>query len=71
MFEPTRAQMDKVDALALKAQSVAVTPPAAEGAPITVTVTCVPEVMGFTTRAPRVYDLTINAAGGVDTGVIA
>jgi hypothetical protein len=71
MFEPTRAQTDKAEALALTAQSVAVTPPAAEGAPITVTVTAMPEEMGFTTRAPRVYNLTIAADGRTLMGVRA
>jgi hypothetical protein len=71
MFEPTRAQMDKVEELALKALSVAVTPPAEEGAPITARVTGLPEPMGFTTRAPRVYELTITAAGHISMGVRA
>lgn len=71
MIEPTRAQMDKIERLALRNQSVAITPPTAENAPITVTVTGIPEQMGYTTRAPRVYDLTINPDGSVPMGVKA
>lgn len=68
MFEPTKLQMAAVERLSLKAQTVAVTPPEAEGAPITVEVIGIPEPMGFTTRAPRRSDLTINADGHIAFG---
>lgn len=71
MFEPTRAQLAKAEALALKAQRVGVTPPTEENGPITVEVVGIPEEMGFTTRAPRTYELTIAADGRTLMGVRA
>lgn len=71
MIEPTREQAAAAERLALKAQSVRVTPPTEENGPIVVQVTGMPEPMGFTTRAPRVYDLTIDAEGGLVMGVAA
>lgn len=71
MIEPTRAQLATAEALALKNQTVQCKPLAAEGDDLTVTVTGIPEAMGFTTRAPRVYDLSIAPNGNVRMGVAA
>lgn len=71
MYEPTREQLNKVDDLALRNQMVRAEPLTADGADLHVQVTGFPEKMGSTTRAPRVFDLVINADGGVVLGVRA